>query len=96
MKKKIKFIVSIATIIASVLTGVISYNKTNSKQKNDLLIENVEALSQNETSSGGYIVHHTPCVDVNKTPTGKYKAYCYWSSTANGIYHSHSCTNCSK
>lgn len=93
-KNKVLKVLTGGLIAAScAYVGFLSYDKTSSTTESDLLLANIEALSETESSSTGYIVHHMACVDVNKVPTGKYLAYCY--SGGSKSKHEHSCIYCS-
>lgn len=99
MKRKLK--IGIGAALA--FTAFACYYKycNSNKEQNELILENVEAISNTESGGDSYNVLHFPCYrNVNYVgnqvtiETGQYSATCYKRPYGNRFYHQHSCSNC--
>lgn len=89
MKKKYFFVLPVVAVIISFV------HFANTTEKSELMAQNVEVLTTDETTEiGGYCTIHIKCYNVKGQPTGKYSATSYWGKTCRGTYHSHTCSSC--
>lgn len=102
MKRKVFKHVFCATIVS--VGCIIGYQSTPDNNNNELLSDNVEALSQTDQPKPiTYSSIHTPCYELityGETKvlqeTGEYKATCYENpNSQKTLCHSHSCSSCS-
>lgn len=100
MKKK-RMILSGIVVMLFLTMLYIGKQTVPINRDSDLLMQNVEALGQNESSSG-YSNTHLACyktVNYGGIPTlvqtGKYRATCWANPNSSKSYHSHACSTCS-
>lgn len=95
MKKKIVFgVLGVFFVCAGAILGTRDFDKKS--KGSDLLMANVEALTQNDASSSGYNYTHIACYSnsgSSMTVTGQ-RAIC-WSNPIGGnkTCHKHDCQN---
>lgn len=99
--KKVRVFVA-AIVAACGLMGYVGYEKYSRVSENDLLLANVEALTQGEFKTT-YSSMHLPCYDVimvngelTTIENGKHSATCWENpNSSSTTCHSHSCSYCS-
>lgn len=104
MKKKIFLLPCIAAVAIATFVGAKPF-KTNASESNDLLLANVEALSQqvgDPVEELHYSNMHLPCFKTTyyanyglvTVPSGEFSATCYPNENSNKGCHSHTCSSC--
>ena len=104
MKKKIFLLPCIAAVAIATFVGAKSL-RTSAYESNELLLANVEALSQyvgDPIEELHYSNTHLPCFKTTyyanhglvTVPSGKFSATCWPNENSNKGYHSHSCNSC--
>ena len=93
MKRFIKLMFCVAVF------GITAYLAQPKEETSELLLENVEALTDNEYKLDGYFVMHLPCFNQYGISTGEHTATSYQGTEDNPgpctVPHSHNCQKCS-